>query len=272
MNTQIKPHSLGVNQINQIHVDEIHPWINRKLLFFKLWGFTPDIEKDASLKQDIEKTLERMRIYAQSHTSLSVAYGIFPCQSDGDMIKIYKTLHENCNNCSGCSIAGKQQSQIIKTLFFDRDIESKNNICDYISSVHSNLMDYIGFQVVTSGEKAVLFANQLKASDQYQDYFYWYGYCAAITEALAGWTHAKIRKEMGIAQSEESIKDEWVQNYRGKRYSFGYNWCRDMSEQNKVLDLIRAEDIGITMNDSDELEPEFSTCAVIIHHSEAIYW
>ncbi len=272
MSQCVKPHSLGVNHITNLNVEDIHPWINKKLLFYKLWGFSPEALRDSALSEETENALKRMLIWGRDHIELSIAYGIFPCQSDGDMIKVYSPLHDNCSNCSGCSISGKDFSKPLKTLFFDRDISSHKTICDYFNSVHSHLVDFIGFQVVSAGNKAVSFGQKLKAEDQYQDYFYWYGYCAALTEALAGWTHAKIRREMGISGPDETCSDEWTMNYRGKRYSFGYNWCRDMSEQYKILDILRAGELDIRMNDSDELEPEFSTCAIVVSHPEAVYW
>ena len=49
------------------------------------------------------------------------------------------------------------------------------------------------------------------------------------------------------------------------RRSFGYPACPDLSYQRALLALLEAERIGITLNDSNQLVPEFSTTALIIH-------
>jgi cobalamin-dependent methionine synthase I len=106
-------------------------------------------------------------------------------------------------------------------------------------------------QVVTIGERAVEKAHQLKENGEYQDYFYWHGFCATLTEALAEYVHAKIRVELGLGATE------------GKRLSYGYEALPDILEQKKILDLLEAQEIGIEMTDSGMLEPEYSTCALV---------
>ncbi|HPY96228.1 MAG TPA: vitamin B12 dependent-methionine synthase activation domain-containing protein [Candidatus Cloacimonadota bacterium] len=271
MNYQIKPHCIGLNQVERIDIETINNWINKKMLYFKLWGFKPDDMQDNNIKKEIENAHKRMFEWAKTQCSPSISYGIFPCQTDKDMIMIYKKK-DSCENCVACNLLSTSADNVLKVLFFERDQEHNISICDYFNTVNSGVIDFLGCQVVTLGDKPVQFAKQLNDENQYQDYFYWHGYCSALTEALAAFTHGKIRKEMGIAKENETIEDEWTMNYRSRRYSFGYSWSTDMSEQFKVLDILKAKDMGIIMNESDELEPEFSTCALVIHHPEAKYW
>ncbi len=272
MFSPIKPNSIGVHQIKSINVRDIHPWINKKLLFYKLWAYqAKELQEHAVKRNEVELKLSQFLKKAEQYCDLSIAYGIFPCQADNNLLKLYKPTHQDCQSCGACK-SGLQKQEILKTFFFERENDSPHHICDYFNSVASQELDYVGLQVVTSGTQAVAYAKTLKEKESYQEYMLWYGYCAALTEALAEWTHQKIRKEMGFWDSSERLADIQAMKYQGKRYSFGYNWCKDMSEQRKVLDVLRAEEIGISMNESDEMEPEFSTCAIIVHHPEAVYW
>jgi DNA polymerase-3 subunit gamma/tau len=46
----------------------------------------------------------------------------------------------------------------------------------------------------------------------------------------------------------------------------------DMADQRKVLKLLQADRIGISMDDDEQLYPELSTCAIVIHHPQAHYF
>ncbi|MBT4491198.1 MAG: hypothetical protein HOC72_26920 [Rhodospirillaceae bacterium] len=45
-----------------------------------------------------------------------------------------------------------------------------------------------------------------------------------------------------------------------------------MSDQRKILDLLGADRIGLVMGDEDQLHPEQSTSAIIVHHPQAKYF
>ena len=62
------------------------------------------------------------------------------------------------------------------------------------------------------------------------------------------------------------------QGYRGSRYSFGYPACPNLADQKQLLALLKADEIGVTLTDEDQLDPEQSTSAIIVHHEEAKYF
>ena len=60
---------------------------------------------------------------------------------------------------------------------------------------------------------------------------------------------------------------------RGLRFSWGYAACPDLHEQRKVVDLLEADQrIGLRLTESDNLDPEHSTIAIVVHHPEAKYF
>jgi 5-methyltetrahydrofolate--homocysteine methyltransferase len=63
-----------------------------------------------------------------------------------------------------------------------------------------------------------------------------------------------------------------AQGYRGSRYSFGYPACPNLADQKQLLALLHAADIDITLSEEDQLDPEQSTSAIIVHHPQAKYF
>ena len=45
-----------------------------------------------------------------------------------------------------------------------------------------------------------------------------------------------------------------------------------MSDQQKLFRLLEPERIGCTLSENDQIEPEQSTSAIIVHHPEAKYF
>jgi 5-methyltetrahydrofolate--homocysteine methyltransferase len=64
-----------------------------------------------------------------------------------------------------------------------------------------------------------------------------------------------------------------AQGYRGSRYSFGSPACPNLADQKQLLALLRAEEIGITLSEKDQLDPEQSTSTtIVLHHPQAKYF
>jgi 5-methyltetrahydrofolate--homocysteine methyltransferase len=128
-------------------------------------------------------------------------------------------------------------------------------------------------QAVTMGERATAFAQQLFGADQYSDYLYFHGLAVQMAEALAEWTHARIRRELGFADSADMpLRDVLAQRYRGSRYSFGYPACPNVADSRQQLVWLGAERIGLSMDESEQLHPEQSTTALVALHSKARYF
>ena len=92
-------------------------------------------------------------------------------------------------------------------------------------------------------------------------------------EALAEYWHKRMRQQLDIASEDAAdINDLFKQRYQGSRYSFGYPACPNIEDQDKLLELLEASRIGVSLSDEFQLEPEQSTSAVICHHPAAKYF
>jgi 5-methyltetrahydrofolate--homocysteine methyltransferase len=152
--------------------------------------------------------------------------------------------------------------------------QGKRNLCltDFFH-VRDGRPDVVAMQVVTIGQHASDAAREWFAADKYQDYLHLHGLSVEAAEALAEYIHRQIRGELGIAGDDARDTQALLkQGYRGCRYSFGYPACPDLGQQEILLDLLGASEIGIELGEEDQLWPEQSTSAIVCHHPSAKYF
>jgi 5-methyltetrahydrofolate--homocysteine methyltransferase len=126
---------------------------------------------------------------------------------------------------------------------------------------------------VTMGPRASDVAREWFADNRYQDYLYLHGLSVELAEAMAEYLHKRIRAELGFAGDEaRDIEALLQQGYRGSRYSFGYPACPNLADQRQLLALLNAEEIGVSLTDEDQLDPEQSTSAIVVTHPQAKYF
>ncbi|MBC7881545.1 MAG: methionine synthase [Anaerolineae bacterium] len=199
-----------------------------------------------------------------------IAYGYFPCQSVGNDLLIYSLESFEKYQASG----NPKDLEVRSRLHFPRQ-KGQDRLClsDYYADVASGQIDVVAFQAVTVGHVATEYAQGLFKSDRYSDYLYYYGLSVQTAEALADWTHARIRRELGIDGKDVSAMRKLIAGgYQGTRFSYGYPACPDLAEQASLLDLLNASKIELTMDESHQLSPEQSTTAIVAHHPEARYF
>lgn len=79
----------------------------------------------------------------------------------------------------------------------------------------------------------------------------------------------KIWEFMVAMQQADAL---FSQGYQGSRYSFGYPACPDMELNAPLLQLLGAEQIGVTLSESFQMVPEQTTSALVIYHPQARYF
>ena len=138
-------------------------------------------------------------------------------------------------------------------------------IADFYNDLNNNQpTDYLPMQAVTMGESASEFSHKLFSEDSYSDYLFFHGLTVQLAEALAEYIHSIIRIECGFNDIEpDNIKDILDVKYRGCRYSFGYPACPEVSDSRKQLVWLDANKINISMDESEQLNPEQSTTAIV---------
>ncbi|MEN9261950.1 MAG: methionine synthase [Thermostichus sp. HHBFW_bins_43] len=236
----------------------------------------------------VEPVIERWkeRIVAEDILHPEIVYGYFPAQAEGNSLILFDPasfselfqLDPESTTYFQLPTAERPQltpqTQELARFTFPRQ-KTGNRYCiaDFFADRSTGLVDVFPMQAVTVGAAATTYAQNLFANNQYTDYLYFHGMAVTLAEALAEWCHARIRRELGFAQEDSpDIRKILHQGYRGSRYSFGYPACPHIPDQRVLLDLLKAERIGLTMDESDQLDPEQSTTAIITYHPAARYF
>jgi len=224
-------------------------------------------EYDAFLQETVYPILEtwKERILNEKLLAPTSVYGYFPVLAEGNTVYFYDP--KDIANINA-------DTQPINSIVFPRQ-RSLRRLCitDFFSPKRSGIIDVMPLQAVTVGHIATEFAQELFKSNQYTDYLYFHGLAVQSAEAIAEWTHTRIRSELGFGSEDpDNIRDILAQRYHGSRYSFGYPACPNMQDQYKLLDLLDAKRVDLVMDESEQLYPEQSTTALIVHHASAKYF
>ena len=251
----------------EIPLEEVFAYLDRNALFAGQWQLRKAQGQsreayEAMLAAKAEPVLQQWmtRCLEEHLLTPRVAYGYFPCGRDGNSVVVFDP---------------EQRSRELGRFALPRQ-RSGNRYCIadfYRDLVDGQPTDALPMQAVTMGEGATAFAQELFQGDQYSDYLYFHGLAVQMAEALAEWVHARIRAELGFADpAGMPLRDLLAQRYRGSRYSFGYPACPNVADSRQQLAWLRTERIGLSMDESDQLEPEQSTTALVALHSQARYF
>jgi 5-methyltetrahydrofolate--homocysteine methyltransferase len=240
----------------------IFPFINERSLYQFQWGFRKQGKSlDDFLgwaKQELRPVLKRMLALTDEQDILrpQAIYGYWKCAGQGNDLVLF---HEDGSEALRFALPRQPKT----------DGEC---IADFITDIEDG-RDVIGLQVVTVGQKASDIARTWFEDDRYQDYLYLHGLSVEMAEAMAEYTHKRIRAELGFAGEDDRDMDRMLQQgYRGGRYSFGYPACPRLEDQVPLLRLLGAERIGVSISDEWQLHPEQSTSAIVLHHPKAKYF
>ncbi len=265
----------------EIDLDEVFAYLDRNALFAGQWQLRKTQQQsreayEAMLAEKAEPVLQEWlgRCRQEGLLTPRVAYGYFPCGRAGNALVVFDpgALADGAPAASGGGELGR---------FALPRQRSGNRYCiaDFYRDLEAGPdgalrpTDVLPMQAVTMGERATSFAQELFRADRYSDYLYFHGLAVQMAEALAEWTHARVRREMGFAAAEpDALRDVLAQRYRGSRYSFGYPACPNVADSRQQLAWLGTDRIGLTMDESDQLEPEQSTTALVALHSQARYF
>ncbi|MEB3256140.1 MAG: vitamin B12 dependent-methionine synthase activation domain-containing protein, partial [Synechococcaceae cyanobacterium] len=271
---------------HEIDLAEVMAYLDRNALFAGQWQLRKSqqqsrAEYEAMLAEKAEPVLQHWleRSLREQLLTPRVAYGYFPCGRSGNAVVVFDPA----------PLAGAAPAAVLDRAAAGPELgrfqlprqRSGNRYCiaDFYRDLQAEPdgslrpVDVLPMQAVTMGERATAFAQELFRADQYSDYLYFHGLGVQMAEALAEWVHARIRRELGFGDpADMPLRDVLAQRYRGSRYSFGYPACPNVADSRPQLDWLGAERIGLSMDPSDQLEPEQSTTALVALHSQARYF
>jgi 5-methyltetrahydrofolate--homocysteine methyltransferase len=240
------------------------PFLNERSLYQFQWGFRKQgrtLEEFLGwAKQELRPIMKRMFALCEQDDILKpqAVYGYWKAAGQGNDLIIF------------------DEDGITELARFALPRQPKDDgecIADFFRDVDDEERDVIGLQVVTVGQKASDTARLWFEDNRYQDYLYLHGLSVELAEAMAEYTHKRIRAECGFAgEDDRDMEKMLAQSYRGSRYSFGYPACPKLEDQAPLLSLLGAERIGVEISDEWQLHPEQSTSAIVVLNPKAKYF
>ena len=247
-----KPPFLGVRTIEFVDPKELWPHFDLRSLYRLSWGGA-NLKGDAwekTVREEFEPRLRRFQARSEREIVLQprAVYGYFPAAGQGDDVVVYDP---------------KDATREIARFTFARQ-SGGEHLClaDYYREPDDGrATDVVALQVVTVGRDVSERTDALQAAGDYSESYFLHGFSVQSAEALAEHTHARVRRELGLDGG------------RGKRYSWGYGACPDLSQHAivwRLLDVERAIDAELT--EAFQIIPEQSTAAIVVHHPQASYF
>ncbi|HET6513000.1 MAG TPA: vitamin B12 dependent-methionine synthase activation domain-containing protein [Candidatus Kapabacteria bacterium] len=269
----------------EIKLEKVWEYLNEVALFRGQWQLRRGKKTIEEYNKEIDAVarpkLQEMKLKAKRERVLDprVAYGYFPCWSEGDDVVILrpKGVTQMSQYEVWPSFELNDLEEWTRFTFPRQTTARKLCIADFFASKEQVLAkgqpDVISFTAVTVGREASEFTAKLFANNEYAEYLFMHGLSVETAEALAEYWHKVVRQELGIGDNDaRDITRLFSQGYQGSRYSFGYAACPNLEDQTKLFELIRPERIDVTLTEEYHLEPEQSTTALVVHHPQAKYF
>lgn len=259
------PPDLDRHVLRDYPINHIIPYINMQMLLGHHLGLRGSVDqllaqgddKAVQLKETVDTILQEA--INKGIIRAQAMYRFFPAQSSGDDILIYDP---------------NDTTKILKTFTFPRQrVEPFLCLADFLKSVDSGVMDYVGFLVVTAGQGIRELSDQWKESGDYLRSHALQSVALETAEALAERVHHIMRDIWGFPDPQEmTMKQRHGARYQGIRVSYGYPACPDLEYQQPLFELMQPEDIGIHLTEGFMMEPEASVSAMVFAHPQAQYF
>jgi len=266
------PSFLGRKEIT-VSTKELIPYIDWTP-FFRTWelhGKYPAILTDEVVgeqAQDLFKDAKSMlnEILEEDWLTHKGVIGIYPANTIGDDVEIYNP--EDGEEILYVQKSLRQQGKKAPGI-------PNIALSDFIAPKTTNLKDYIGAFVVTSGlgiENRI--KNYEENHDDYQSIML-KALADRFAEAFAEYLHEQVRKKYwGYASGETLENDELIkESYKGIRPAPGYPACPDHTEKIGLFKLLDATTLtGVTLTDSLAMLPASSVSGWYFAHPQSKYF
>ncbi|HYB14372.1 MAG TPA: vitamin B12 dependent-methionine synthase activation domain-containing protein, partial [Streptosporangiaceae bacterium] len=256
---------LGTEVIRGIPLAEYAAYLDERALFMGQWGLKPSRGGTGMSYEELVEAEGRPRLRmwlerAQTEGLLeaAVVYGYFRCVSSGNDLVV---------------LSGDGATEQERFTFPRQRRDRRLCLADFFKPEGSGQTDIVAFQLATMGPRVSAATGELFAKNAYREYLELHGLSVQLTEALAEYWHARVRRELGIGGADpDDLAGFFRVDYQGARYSFGYPACPDLADRAKVVRLLEPSRIGVELSEEMQLHPEQSTDAIVVHHPEAKYF
>jgi 5-methyltetrahydrofolate--homocysteine methyltransferase len=241
---------------------EIWTHINPYMLYGRHLGYKGNFEKDlregAPKAVEIFRQMEEVKKEASQFMKARAVWRFFEAERGGNSIRLFLP----------------PGTEPVHTFGFRRQ-PRPDGLClsDYVLEPRDGRRDHLAIFVVTAGEGVRERTEIAKAAGEYFRAHALQALAVETAEASAEWLHRRLRAEWGFADAAGmAMQERFTSRYRGKRYSFGYGACPDLTNHQGIWALLHPEEIGVHLTEGIMMEPEASVSALVFHHPDCAYF
>ncbi len=277
------PPHFGLRVLRDTPIDHVWRFVNPMMVYGRHLGLKGPIarelekvEVDLRLLKEVEekdpraanvfKAVQDLKDEYRNSPVLTplAVYGFFPAGSFGNKIFV---------------ATGTNGSSKILHFEFPRQPKAEGLcLADYLkptceNPAPSDLKDNLGAFVTTVGRGIRELADQFKNRGEYLKSHIIQVLALESAEAYAELLHSQMRALWGYPDPiQMTMLERFQAKYHGKRYSFGYPACPKLDDQEILFEMVKAEQIGVTLTDGFMMDPEASVSALVFHHPQASYF
>lgn len=267
-----KANFTGVKNYSDFPLETLRHYIDWSFFFFtwELKGMFPQIFDDPEMGETARK------LYVEANQMLDEiidkkmlrangVVGLWPANAEGDDIILYED--ESRTKELGRFHHLRQQ---------EKKKPGQPNYClsDFVAPAGSGRADYCGAFAVTAGLGIEEWKEHYRKEHNDYKVIMLEALADRLSEAFAEYLHLVVRKELwGYAPDENLTVGELLHvDYQGIRPAPGYPACPEHSEKEILFNLLKAQDMGITLTEHYAMYPNASVCGQFFAHPESRYF
>ena len=204
------------------------------------------------------------RIVADKIISPRAVYGFWPANRDGDDIIVWDDEARSREHLRFHML----RQQAVKP-----NEQPYFSLADFVAPVGSGIADHIGAFAVTTGIGAEEFARSFEQDHDDYNAIMVKALADRLAEAFAELMHQRARREWGYEPEESFSNEELIgEKYSGIRPAFGYPACPDHTEKKTLWELLRPDEIGISLTEHFAMYPAASVSGIYLGHPKSRYF
>ncbi|WP_285598756.1 methionine synthase [Kineosporia sp. NBRC 101731] len=192
-------------------------------------------------------------IISAGHFTAQGAYGFWPAHTEGDDIVL----------------EGGVRFPMLRQQTVKPEGRPNRALSDYIGPSGSG--DHLGgFAVAIQGAEKLAMSYEAQ-NDDYRAIMV-KALADRLAEAFAEQIHLQARREWFEPDAQPLLEDLHAERFRGIRPALGYPASPDHKLKEELFDLLKADQIGITLTESWAMSPAAAVSGLIFAHPEAKYF
>ena len=261
----------GRRVIDDVSLDEIARYIDWTF-FFSAWDlkgkFPKILESErhgAAARELYEHGRELLdRILSERLLTPRGVYGFWPANQDGDDIVIWSD-HKRSREHKRLHMLRQQSVKPNEQPYFC--------LADFVAPASTGIEDHIGAFAVTTGIGAQELARSFERDHDDYNAIMVKALADRLAEAFAELLHERARREWGYEPEDRFTNEELIaERYRGIRPAFGYPACPDHTEKKTLWELLRADEVGISLTEHFAMNPAASVSGIYLAHPKSRYF